>query len=200
MKILKQEKNLKKRDLAINDDKLILVYQDEVHFQTQTTITSAWCKKGSKPRVKSFPGRSKVSYSGFVIPKTGVLFTDCPSVFNYETTIDSIRAFLKFSPVPNGKKYAIVLDNAPWHKKAYRLIVTEKKDEYEDIRKSVEFILLSPYSPDLNPIEQVWRITRRENTHNVFFDSIDALKSTVDSAFSEWSVPNSKLQSLCCFK
>lgn len=91
----------------------------------------------------------------------------------------------------------IVMDNAPWHKKAYRLIVTEKKDEYADIRDSANFLLLPPYSPDLNPIEQVWRITRRENTHNVFFPSIDALKAVVDSAFEHWSVPNSKLRTLC---
>lgn len=179
---------------------MILVFQDEVHFQIQTTITSAWHKKGSKPKVKSFPGRSKVSYSGFIIPDTGELFTNNLVVFNYETTIASIRSFLKSSPVQEGKKYVIVMDNAPWHKKAYRLIVTEKKDEYADIRDSADFLLLPPYSPDLNPIEQVWRITRRENTHNIFFPSIDALKAVVDSAFESWSVPNSKLQTLCCLQ
>ena len=89
------------------------------------------------------------------------------------------------------------MDNAPWHKKMYRLIVNEKLDEYSDIRDKVEFILLPPYSPDLNPIEQVWRITRRENTHNVFFESIESLKSTVDNAFSQWRTPNEQLHSLC---
>ena len=89
------------------------------------------------------------------------------------------------------------MDNAPWHKKMYRLIVTEKLDEYSDIRDKVEFILLPPYSPDLNPIEQVWRITCRENTHNVFFESIESLKSTVDNAFSQWHTPNEQLHSLC---
>lgn len=81
----------------------------------------------------------------------------------------ALRAFLKSSPAPQSKKYAIVMDNAPWHKKMYRLVVTEKLDEYADIRDNVEFIMLPPYSPDFNSIEQVWRITRRENTHNIFF-------------------------------
>ena len=163
----------------------------------QTTVTSKWYKKGSKPKVKSFPGKSNISYSGFVIPETGVLFTVSPLKFDYLTSIASVREFLKTSPVPKGKKYAVVMDNAPWHKKMYRLVVTETKDEYSDIRQSVEFIMLPPYSPDLNPIEQVWRITRRENTHNVFFDSTDSLKSTVDNAFSKWSLPNDQLHSLC---
>lgn len=168
-----------------------------MHFQIQTTVTSKWYKKGSKPKVKSFPGRSKISYSGFVIPDSGVLFTVSPLKFNYLTSIESVRAFLKSLPTPKGKKYAIVMDNAPWHKKMYRLVMTEKLDEYADIRENVEFIMLPPYSPDLNPIEQVWRITRRENTHNVFFDSITSLKSTVDNAFFQWRSPNSQLLSLC---
>ena len=124
-----------------------------MHFQIQTTVTSGWYKKGSAPTVKSFPGRFKTSYSGFVIPESGILFTAKPEKFNYETTIDSVRSFLTAHPVPEGKKYALVMDNAPWHKKTMRLIEQEMLPEYEDIRKSVAFIKLPPYSPDLNPIE-----------------------------------------------
>ena len=80
------------------------------------------------------------------------------------------------------------MDNAPWHKKAIRLIETEKNPEYADILEQVLFVKLPPYSPDFNPIEQVWRITRRENTHNVFFPDIQALSSKVDKSFEAWSV------------
>ena len=179
---------------------MIIVYQDEVHFQIQTTVTSGWYKKGSTPTVKSFPGRFKTSYSGFVIPESGELFTAKPETFNYTTTIDSIRSFLAAHPVPEGKRYALVMDNAPWHKKTMRLIEKDQLPEYEDIRKCLTFVKLPPYSPDLNPIEQVWRITRRENTHNVFFPSLAKLESTVDTAFEAWAVPNEQLRSLCTFK
>ena len=179
---------------------MISVYQDEVHFQIQTTITSGWYKRGSKPRIKSFPGRTKISYSGFVIPETGQLFIVKPEKFNYSTTIDSIRSFLAAHPVPHGKKYALIMDNAPWHKKTKRLVNDEKRPEYTDILDSIEFIKLPAYSPDLNPIEQVWRITRRENTHNTFFPSIAALEHTVDAAFAAWEMPNEQLKTLCQFK
>ena len=65
------------------------------------------------------------------------------------------------------------MDNAPWHKKAKRLIESEK--EYADIRKAITIVSLPPYSPDLNPIEQVWRVTRREKTHNRFWKNLEAL-------------------------
>lgn len=182
------------------DDSLILVYQDEVHFQIQTTVTSSWYKKGSKPTVKSFPGRFKTSYSGFVIPGTGELFVSKSEKFNYITTIESVREFIKNCPPPEGKRYAIVMDNAPWHKKTIRIVEEEAHSEYADILKSATFVKLPPYSPDLNPIEQVWRITRRENTHNTFFASISVLETTVDKAFASWSEPNEQLRSLCSFK
>lgn len=141
-----------------------------------------------------------MSYSGFVIPESGELFTAKPETFNYETTIESIRSFLTNHPTPEGKKYALVMDNAPWHKKTMRLIETEQQPEYSDIREQITFVKLPPYSPDLNPIEQVWRITRRENTHNVFFESVAILERIVDTAFAAWASPNSQLQSLCSFK
>ena len=179
---------------------MILVYQDEVHFQIQTAVTSGWYKKGSAPTVKSFPSRFKTSYSGFVIPESGMLFTAKPEKFNYETTIDSIRSFLSAHPAPVGKKHALVMDNAPWHRKTMRLVEAEMLQKYADIRESVTFIKLPPYSPDLNPIEQVWRIARKENTHNVFFASLSLLEETVDSAFGAWAVPNIQLRTLCSFK
>lgn len=199
MRIQRKEKSLKKiSEIKVNRER-VLVFQDEVHFQIQTTITSGWYKKGSNPKVKSFPGRFKTSYSGFVIPETGKLFTTKPTTFNYETTISSIREFLASNPIQEGKKYVIVMDNAPWHKKAIRLIADEKREEYSDVNEKVEFLLLPPYSPDFNPIEQVWRITRREYTHNKFFPDLKTLESTVDSAFEVWAEPNTQLASLCSF-
>ncbi len=94
----------------------------------------------------------------------------------------------------------MIIDNAPWHKKAYRLIYEDLCDEYKDIRDKLVIIKLPPYSPDLNPIEQCWRITRREVTHNTFFFSIDALTTALDSFFQNFRLPNPKLSHLRSFK
>lgn len=92
-----------------------------------------------------------------------------PSWFTYETVIASIREFLTQLNLSAEQKLYMVLDNAPWHKKAMRLIEDENEKAFSDIRAKVTFIRMPPYSPDLNPIEQVWRITRREVTHNRYY-------------------------------
>lgn len=133
-------------------------------------------KKGSAPTVKSFRGRFKVSYSGFVIPETGELFVVKLEKFNYETTISSIRSFFGISSCPRREEICPCHGQCTMAQKTMRLIGEEHAMEYSDIFASVTFVKLSPYSPDLNPIEQVWGITRRENTHNVFSRPWSSLK------------------------
>ena len=174
-----------------------MAFQDEAHFTVGATITRQWFPKGSCPKVRSCPGRKSVAYSGFVIPETGQLFTVKPDWFNFETTIDSIRQFMASITLEAGKKLHLIMDNAPWHKKAKRLIEADEK--YADIRKVITLESMPPYSPDLNPIEQVWRITRREKTHNRYWSGLPRLVSILDEWFQGFSAPNDKLSTLCSF-
>ncbi len=160
-------------------------------------MTSQWYKKGSCPKVRSYPGRVSVAYSGFVIPRTGQLFVTKPERFTYETVIDSIRQFIDTLSFGSDKKVYLFMDNATWHTKAKRLIETDK--DYEDIRSKIVIESIPPYSPDLNPIEQVWRVTRREKTHNRYFSGLPTLTSILDKWFTGFSVPNEKLLKLCSF-
>lgn len=94
-------------------------------------------------------------------------------------------------------KSNLIMDNAPWHKKAKRLIETE--EEYADIQNAVTIVSLPPYSPDLNPIEQVWRVTRREKTHNRYWSGLPKLTAVLDEWSGSFAEPNEKLASLCSF-
>lgn len=191
--------SLKKQQNINSNPNIIPVFQDEVHFQVQTSITRTWAPKGSEPKVMSKPGKNNIAYSGFVIPYTGELYVTKPGRFNYESVIQSFRDFIKSNPPPQGKKYCMILDNAPWHKKAIRLIWKEALEEYADIRAAMNYLSLPPYSPDLNPIEQVWRKTRREITHNRYFSSLSILTDTLDEYFLGFANPNEPLKSLCSF-
>ena len=93
----------------------VVVFQDEVHFMAQTTVTRSWAPVGSAPKIKSLPGRDKISFSGFVVPKTAQLFMDKPDRFNYETVIASIRSFL--SAYEPGEVTRVKSFSDPAHKK-----------------------------------------------------------------------------------
>ena len=148
-----------------------------------------WAKCGCQPQVKSAPTQEKVAFSGFINPLTGELIINECDKFNYEVIMESVSTFTE--KLPEDRKILIILDNAPWHKKAVRLMREDNKFT------AVEFLFLPPYSPELNPIERVWRITRRERTHNRFFEKLQILKTILTQYFERFKVPNEKLITLC---
>ena len=55
----------------------------------------------------------------------------------------------------------------------------------------------SSYSPDLNPIERVWKLTRRLATHNRYFPKLEDIADAVEEVFTQWHPGNETLRRLC---
>ena len=103
-------------------------------------------------------------YSGYIVPETGELIVSKPSWFNYETVIKSFRYFLQTYPIADGKRAYLILDNAPWHKKAVRFVQTQALPEYQDIRDKMTLIFLPPCYYNICPLDDgsqpsVWDIS-----------------------------------------
>ena len=47
---------------------------------------------------------------------------------------------------------------------------------------NLRLLMLSPYSPELNPVENLWDELREKSFHNCVFDSLDALESHLEAA------------------
>ena len=86
----------------------------------------------------------------------------------------------------------IVLDNARYHH-AVLLAPFLRKHARE-----LQLLFLPPYSPQLAPIERVWKLTRRLATHNRYFPILEQVVETVNACFDRWRRPNSILRRLCC--
>ncbi|MBE0540915.1 MAG: transposase, partial [Verrucomicrobia bacterium] len=43
---------------------------------------------------------------------------------------------------------------------------------------------LPPYSPQLNPIERVWKLTRRTCLHNQYFSKLELVLNAVEEQFA----------------
>jgi len=71
----------------------------------------------------------------------------------------------------------MILDNVNFHR-AKRL-----KSIFERYKHRIELIFLPPYSPDLNPVERMWWLMRKEITHNRW---VKSMEQRVDD-FEKWS-------------
>ena len=48
---------------------------------------------------------------------------------------------------------------------------------------------LPPYSPELNPLERVWKLTRRLRLHNRYFGFLESVIEAVEYEFTKWGWP-----------
>ncbi len=68
----------------------------------------------------------------------------------------------------------LVMDNAVWH-----------KSQTLTIPENIEFTFIPPYTPEMNPIEQVWAEIRKRGFKNKIFrtlnEVIDKLQEVIQS-------------------
>jgi len=89
------------------------------------------------------------------------------------------------------KKYVFILDNAGWHKTQ---VVRNLLDEQKDWIK-VEYI--PPYSPELNPIETNWKVTRNTVTKSRYFKTVDDLQEALENFWNEHIFMQDFIRYLC---
>ncbi len=73
-----------------------------------------------------------------------------------------------------GYHAVVVLDGAGWHKTGGRLRVPD----------NISLLKLPPYSPELNPVENVWQFLRGNWLSNRVFDTYDDI---VDACCDAWN-------------
>lgn len=141
------------------------------------------------PIVLHAPTRKSVGAFGAVRIEDGVLVTRLEKTFNGASFQAFLHQLLRRSR--KGRKMVLILDNARWHRaRTLAAWLQQHRDQF-----SLDF--LPPYSPDLNPIERVWKLTRRLCTHNRYFPDLEDLINAVQDQFILWRKPNTTLRRLC---
>ena len=88
------------------------------------------------------------------------------------------------------KNYKIIIqvDQAAWH-----------KSKTLKIPKNIALVEQPPYSPELNPVEQIWAEIREKFLDNKLFESMDILTEKLSEALKEIDRYGEKLVSLTSF-
>ena len=171
----------------MKDSYIEVFAEDEVHFQRASSLIRTWAPKGEQPQVLSAATREKIGFFGAVGLKTGQLLTQEAPIFNTETFHNFLSYLINFTDRP----VLLILDRASYHRSK------GLKPFLQEHRAHLTLAFLPSYSPELNPIERVWRITRRKVTHNRYFPKIEDLRESLINQFVQWSYPNETLKVLC---
>jgi transposase len=143
------------------------------------------------PVLWHYPGRKSVGYFGAVRLRDGKgLFQVEAEMFDGNTFFEFMRELRRVSGV-EGRKVVVISDNAKYH---HAKLHAQWREEQSPMF-ALDF--LPPYSPELNPIERVWKRLRRKCLHNVYFSKLAQLVQTVTGQLEKWSEPNAELARLC---
>jgi transposase len=182
---------LKKRLRLAKRDDIDLWSLDECHFQQHGSRATMWVPPEDKdPILLMAPTRKSVALFGAVNLRDGKLVTHFEKKFNAVTFRDFLIILLRHRR--RTRKIVILLDNAKYH---HAVMLRPFLKNHRD-RLALEF--LPAYSPELNPIERVWKLTRKLCTHNTYFEKIETLIDAVGTEHKIWNVPNETLRKLCC--
>lgn len=106
-----------------------------------------------------------------VAPKTGEHFS---LILPYVNT-EMMQIYLdQLSIECQGKRVILIMDQAGWHK-SQCLVVPG----------NIELWFLPPYSPELNPVERLWKRIKQVMLHNRIYDSLFHLEEAIIQFFSE---------------
>lgn len=150
---------------------LRLMFQDEARFGRMTDPRACWAPAPHRPVVDLALVREFRYEYAAVSPWDGCLDYMTAEKMNTE----SMSLFLKqISKAHRTEFIVMVLDGASSHK---------SKDLM--IPENVSLVLLPPYSPELNPAEQIWNVLRRDYFANRVFDSLDAATKQAERGLAQ---------------
>ena len=151
------------------------MFQDEAGFGRINKPKYCWCAEGIRPDVPCHHIREYRYAYGAVEPLTGDSFflvlpscnTICMNVF-MEQLSDRYKDDL----------IIMACDGAAWH-----------KSRGLEIPENIQIVNIPPYTPEMNPIEQIWRELRTQGFRNEIFktlnDVVNRLCDTINKLTSE---------------
>jgi transposase len=151
-----------------------LLFIDAVHPTIATKISYGWIKKGVNNPIATTASRTRVNIIGAIELKTMTVTSEFVETVN----ADSIKSFFEKlkKAYPKAEKLHIILDQAGYHRSQ---AVKEAALLYD-----IELHYLPPYSPNLNPIERLWKVMNEQVRHNVVFHSAQAFREQLALFFT----------------
>lgn len=150
-------------------------FVDAVHPTHNTMAAYGWIRKGKEVELQSNSGRSRLNIHGAMNAET------------YETTIISSEDNINTDSTINLFEYLeilyplattiyVILDNAKYHfSKAVQEWVKNSK---------IKLVFLPSYSPELNLIERLWRVFKKNVLYNTYYKTFAEFKDSCTKFFS----------------
>lgn len=166
------------------DRQLRVYFQDESRFGQQGTTPNVWAETGSRPTVVRQTEYEYLWVIGAVSPESG----HAEGLLSPKLNTSVINSFLQqFSEsLPDEIQAVMVWDGAGFH-----------RSKSLKVPSNISLIQLPPYSPELNPIENLWHFLKSHYWSNRAYKDYDALEEAAMAAWKTAVLDEALMKTVC---
>jgi transposase len=133
-----------KQDLSKDET---ICFMDGVHPTHNVQPAYGWIKKGDRKEIRANSGRARINISGAIDVINHTVLIQEDKILNADTTVNFLRKIEEAYPSKN--KLHLFCHNAGYYR-------NNAVTQYLKTSK-IQLHFLPPYSPNLNPIERLWK-------------------------------------------
>src|SRR3954447_21830276 len=166
------------------DQEVRVFFEDEARFGPKGTLTRVWAPKGSRPRAVR-----QIRYTSLYVLVAVCISTGVTSALIMpELNADVLNLFLEqmSRELPAGVHAVLIWDGAGFHTSGDL-----------EVPSNISLILLPPYSPELNPVENLWHYLRAHHWSNRAYQDYDTLESEAAKSLCTVCLDRERVKSIC---
>ncbi len=147
-------------------------FQDEARVGQKGTHTYIWAPVGSRPLMVRDNRHDSAYLFGAICPARGVGAAIIMPAVNTDAMNEHLAEISR--RVTPGAHAVILCDQAGWHQTGAKLKVPD----------NISLLPLPPYSPELNPMENVWQFLRSNKLSALVWNSYEAILDVCANAWN----------------
>jgi hypothetical protein len=148
-------------------------FQDEARVGQQGTLEYIWAPRGSRPPAVRDNRHDSAYLFGALCPARGVGAAIIMPAVNSEAMGEHLKEIS--AQVTPGAHAVLLLDRAGWHQQGKRLPVPD----------NISLLPLPAYSPELNPMENVWEFLRGNFLSHRVWDTYELILKACRDAWNK---------------
>jgi transposase len=151
-----------------------IYFIDAVHPEYQSQAVCGWIKKGEQKTLPSTGTQTRMHLNGALSLDGMKVFTQEYKTIDGDAMVDFLK---KLEDSSSAKTIHVIMDNGRSNKNT-------KIEEFLKTSK-IKIRYLPPYSPNLNPIERLWKIMREKKMYNHYYETSVSFFQEIRSFFNE---------------
>jgi transposase len=166
------------------EKRLRVFFQDEARFGQQGTTTTLWARRGSRPTAVRQTEYQYLWVLGAVCPETGRGEGLLSPRLNTEVVAVFLREFSR--TLPPDEHAVLLWDGAGFH--------TSPKLQ---VPANITLLQLPPYSPELNPMENLWHYLKSHYWSNRAYADYEELEEAAIDAWRAAVLDSDLMKTVC---